>query len=368
MVTAKNHDVAVVGGGAMGLAIARALRQRGLAVVLLERGQPGQAASWASAGIVSDPIGNGDEPGFQLQHLSRQLWPAFAQALQSESGLDPEFRETGCLIPAFDDEQARGLDRAVRLGLIGNSTVLRGADLREAEPSLGPAVVAACWKPGGNVENRRLCKALELAARRGGVEIRTGAEVRSIVVQNGRVDGVRLVDGIVPAGQVVIAAGAWSGAIDGCQPAVPVVPQRGQILALDRGAVPLRHTILTPDDPYLVPRADGRIVVGATRELAGWDATPTAGGVAWLLSSAIQIVPALRDCAINQIWTGFRPLSPDGVPIVGPGAIDGLYFVTGHGPSGIGPLPGTVALFTALLFGEPPPIAPGPFDPRRFAQ
>src|SRR5439155_18669033 len=130
----------------------------------------------------------------------------------------------------------------------------------------------------------------------------------------------------------------------GCRPVVSVVPQRGQILALDRGDVFLRHVILTPGDPYLVPRADGRIVIGATRELAGWDASTTAGGIAWLLASAIRIVPALSDCSIHETWTGFRPLSPDGIPVIGPGAANGIYFATGHGPSGIGPLPGTVAL------------------------
>lgn len=364
-------DVVVIGAGAIGLATACELRRRGLSVTLLERGQPGQAASWASAGIVSDPIGSGDEPGFQLEQLSRRLWPAFAEQLAAESGMDPEFRETGCLIPAFDDDQLRNLDRAIRHGWIPRGKLLRGAELRDAEPALGPAVVAACWKAGGNVENRRLCKALEISARRSGVEIRTGAEVRQILLEKERVVGVQLGapagTEVVSASRVVVAAGAWSGAIAGCQPIVPVLPQRGQILALDRGAVPLKHTILTPDDPYLVPRADGRIVVGATREFAGWDPRPTAGGVSWLLASAIGIVPDLAGCAIDQIWTGFRPLSPDGVPVIGPGALDGIYFATGHGPSGIGPLPGTIALLSALIFGEPPPVPPEAFSPLRFA-
>lgn len=359
-------DALIIGGGAMGLATARELRRRGLSVTLLERGQPGQAASWASAGISSDPVGRGDEPGFLLQRLSRRLWPDFAEALHAESEIDPELRETGCLIPAFDDDQARGLENALRAGLIGEGHLLRGAELADAEPALGPAVAAACWKPGGNVENRRLCKALELAIRRAGVEIRTGADVRGLVVDRQRVIGAQLVDGIVSAGLVVVAAGAWSASIANCQPVVPVVPQRGQILALDRGAVSLRHTILTPEDPYLVPRADGRIVIGATRELAGWDPQPTAGGITHLLNRAIGIIPGLADCPINQIWTGFRPLSPDGVPIIGPGALDGLFFVTGHGPSGIGPLPGTIALLAAQIFREAPPIPAEPFSPLRF--
>jgi glycine oxidase len=359
-------DVIVVGGGALGLAAARALRQRGLTVTLLERGQPGRAASWASAGIVGAPTGPTNAAGYQLQALSFRLWPAFAAQLEAEAGMDPEYRETGCLLPAFDEDQLAGLREALAADRVPNGKLLQGRELRDAEPCLGPAVLAAVWKPGGNVDNRRLCRALELAARQRGVEIRTGAEVRAIRFAGDRVTGVELVDDLLSAELVVVAAGAWSGALPGLRPAVPVVPQRGQILALDRGPVTLRQVILTPDDPYLVPRADGRVVIGATRELAGWDARITAGGIAWLLSAAIEIVPEFQDCAIQEIWTGFRPLSPDGVPIIGPGDATGLFLLTGHGPSGIGPLPGSVALLQALMFGETPPLPAAPFRPQRF--
>jgi glycine oxidase len=300
--------------------------------------------------------------------LSRRLWPGFARDLGVESGLDPEYREMGCLIPAFDEDQAAELDRAIRFGMIPNGRLLQGAELRDAEPCLGPAIVAAAWRPGGNVENRRLCRALEMSVRQSGVEIRTGAEVRAIRSTHERVTGVELADGFLPAATVVVAAGAWSGALPGCRPTVPVAPQRGQILALDRGSVPLNHVILTPDDPYLVPRADGRIVIGATREYAGWDPSITAGGIAWLLSSAIDVLPALRNSVIQEIWTGFRPVCADGTPIIGPGAVDGLFFATGHGASGIGPLPGTIALLTALLLGDDPPLPPELFSPLRFGK
>lgn len=361
-------DVVVIGGGAIGLAAAREIHRRGRSVTVLERGQPGRAASWASAGIVGAPTGPQTEPGFQLQTLSRRLWPALARELTAESGLDPEYREMGCLIPAFDADGASELDRAIRFGMIPSGRLLRGAELREAEPGLGQTVVAAAWRPGGNIEVRRLCRALEISARQSGVEIRTGAEVRAVRSSHERVLGVELVDGFISANVVVVAAGAWSGALSGCQPVVPVAPQRGQILALDRGSVSLNHVILTPDDPYLVPRADGRIVVGATREYAGWDTSITAGGISWLLSSAIDVIPALRDSVIHEIWTGFRPTCADNVPIIGRGSIDGLYFATGHGASGIGPLPGTIALLAALIDGDDPPLAPDLFSPLRFGR
>jgi glycine oxidase len=359
-------EAIVIGGGAVGLAIARELRRRGLSVILLERNQPGRAASWASAGIVSDPIGRPDDANFQLDVLSRQLWPTFVEALQAESGMDPEFRESGCLIPALDDAEAESLACLIRAGLVPTGQLLPVQALREAEPVLSPSIQSALWRPGGNVDNRRLCKALEISNRRQGVEIRTGAEVRTVVVASGRVRGVELVDDHLSADLVVAAAGAWSSQLAGCQPRLPIVPQRGQILALDGGPVNLRQVILASGDPYLVPRADGRIIVGATREFAGWDTSLTAGGVAGLLTRAIRMVPALADRPIQEMWTGFRPISPDGIPLIGPGQASGLFICTGHGPHGIGPLPGTTTLLSALIFGEEPPIPAKAFRPERF--
>jgi glycine oxidase len=125
--------------------------------------------------------------------------------------------------------------------------------------------------------------------------------------------------------------------------------------------------LLTPGDPYFVPRSDGRLVIGATREEAGWDASLTAGGIAWLLNRAMRVVPALAECPIQELWTGFRPLSADGLPLIGPTAREGLFYLTGHGPSGIAPLPGSVALLSALIANEPPPVQAEPFSPMRFA-
>lgn len=354
----------------MGLGIARALRQRGYRVTLLERGQPGRAASWASAGIIGATMRVESGPTSELRKLSSRLWPAFAEALAAESGLDPEYRETGCLFVARQEAELDWLRRAASAEGV---SLLDSQGLRELEPGLAPNVVAGLAAPGGNVENRRVCRALEIAARRAGVEIRSGVEVRALATAGGRVVGVETDSaapeapgGQVAADLVVVAAGAWSTGIAGLRPVVPVVPQRGQILALDQARVGLRHVVLTETDPYFVPRCDGRLVIGATREMAGWDSSLTAGGVAWLLSSAMAVVPALGECPIVELWTGFRPLSADGLPAIGRGAVDGLYFLTGHGPSGIAPLPGSVALLAALIDGEPAPVAAEAFSPMRF--
>jgi glycine oxidase len=361
-------DAIVVGGGVMGLAAARGLRRRGHAVTLLERAQPGRAASWASAGIIGATIRDESSPSYHLRRVSRQLWPGFAEEVTSESGLDPEYREMGCIQLASDDAELAQLRRAVQRQADGDDRLelLDGNQLRELEPALGPDLRAGLLVAGGNVENRRLVRALEIAARRAGVQIESSADVRAVTTSPGRVTGVETADGTLNADLVVLAAGAWSADIRNVQPRPPIRPQRGQILALDQSSIGIKHVLLTATDPYFVPRADGRLVIGATREEAGWDASFTAGGVAWLLNRAIEVVPGLSGCPIAEMWIGFRPVSADGLPLIGRGALDGLYFLTGHGPSGIAPLPGSIALLMALIAGEEPPLPPEPFDPLRF--
>src|SRR5207302_5120906 len=201
--------------------------------------------------------------------------------------------------------------------------------------------------------------------RRAGIRIESGVEVRGVSASGNRVSGVDTSQGPRQAELVLIAAGAWSSTIACLEPKPWVHPQKGQILALDQSSVGMQHVLLTSDDPYFVPRTDQRLVIGATREEAGWDASLTAEGVRWLLTRATEVVPKLKGAPIAEMWTGFRPLSDDGVPLIGKAALDGLYFLTGHGPSGIAPLPGSVALLMALIEGAPPPVPPQPFDPLR---
>ena len=386
-------DAIVIGGGVMGLAAARELRAREYGVTLLERATPGRAASWASAGIVGATLRDESDPSYELRRVSRQLWPDFAQAVHDESGLDPEYREIGCIQLATNEAELDWLRKAARPEAGAARANISGRDgarataapdaehgelasagelldprgLRDLEPSLSPSLPGGLLVAGGNVDNRRLCRALEIAVRRAGVRIETGTEVRAIATNANRVVGIDTNDQHYAADLLVLAAGAWSADITNLAPRPPVRPQRGQILALDHASIGVRHVLLTPGDPYFVPRCDGRLVVGATREEAGWDPSLTAGGVAWLLNRAMDVVPALNTCPIVELWTGFRPLSQDGLPLIGKGALDGLYFLTGHGPSGIAPLPGSIALLMALIAGESPPLNSAPFDPLRFS-
>jgi len=357
-------DAVVIGGGVIGLLCARMLRQRGLDVTLVERDRPGRQASWASAGVLSQPHPLEEGPAPILKRRSRELYPSLVADLREESDVDPEMTYNGHVIPAFTDEQVRRFREAARTE--PGAEVVQGAALREAGLKFGPDVVAALLRPGGQIDNRRLCRALEVANRRAGITQVTGAAVTEIVHAGGRVKGVRTLEGDFAAPIVVNAAGAWSRQIPGCEPAIPVAPQRGEILALDQSAVGLTRVITKEPDPYLVPRADGRLVIGATRKFVGFDSAFTAGGVHWLLSEAIGLVPALAEAPVVEIWTGFRPMSLDGNPVIGPGLVEGLFFATGHGPSGIAPGPASAELLADLVTGAAPKIPAEPYDPRRF--
>jgi len=357
-------DAIVIGGGVIGLLSARELRRRGFNVTLVERDRPGRQASWASAGILSTADRHGGGLDTALKRRSEQLYPELVVDLKEESDVDPEMTYHGHVIPAFSVEQADEFRAQARTDL--DAELVEGAALRDAEPALGPNIVAGLLRPGGQIDSRRLCRALEVAVRRAGVNLVYGASVTEILRDGNKVVGVRTLEGEIRAPVVVNAAGSWSRQIPGCEPMIPVVPQRGEILALDQSAVGLKRVVTKVPDPYLVPRADGRLIVGATRKYTGYNAAYTAGGVHWLLSEAIDMIPALAEAPIVEIWTGFRPNSLDGVPSIGPGTVDGLFFATGHGPSGIAPAPASAELLADLITGVRPKVPTEPFDPRRF--
>jgi glycine oxidase len=357
-------DAVVIGGGVIGLLCARELRSRGLDVTLVERDRPGRQASWASAGILSAARPHETAPDAFLKRRSAELYPALVADLREESDVDPEMTYNGHVVPAFTVEQAERAQVAARAE--PGAELVQGAALREAEPALGPAVIAGLLRPGGQIDNRRLCRALEVANRRAGITQVSGAAVTEILRDGDKVRGVRTLEGDYLAPIVINAAGSWSRQIPGCDPIIPVVPQRGEILALDQSAVGLKRVVTKDPDPYLVPRADGRLIIGATRKFTGFDSAFTAGGVHWLLSEAIGMIPGLAEAPLVEIWTGFRPVSMDGQPSIGPGLVEGLYFATGHGPSGIAPAPASAELLADLITGKSPKIPSAPFDPKRF--
>jgi glycine oxidase len=359
-----SFDVAVVGGGAIGLASARRAAQRGARVVVLEAGEP---AAWQVAAGMLAPVSEaefGEGALLELGRESGRLYPEFCAELE-----DPGYRAVGTLVVARDRDEAEALDRlaAFRMSLALPVTRLRPSQARALEPALAPTVRLALDIPTDHsIDPRKLVAALERAFT--GELVR--ARVRGLSVAGERVTGVVLDDGSrIAAGAVVVAAGVHAARLD--MPAsarVPVRPVKGQVLRLrdPRGPVLVERTI-RGESAYFVPRGDGRYVLGATMEERGWDLTPTAGGVYELLRDISEIVPGVFELDIEQIAVGLRPATPDNLPAIGPGALDGLIWATGHFRNGILLTPVTAELVAAALAGEALPEWAAAADPRRFA-
>lgn len=367
---------AIIGGGAIGLAIGWRLAQAGCAVEIFERGEAGKGASWAAAGMLA--AGVETEPGEIALHglcrASQGSWPAFAAELEAASGQSVELLQDGTLMVALNRDDAAQLrytydfQRAHGIAL----DWLTGAQARQREPYLHPNLAAAVFCAGDHqVENRKLVRALRTAFLAAGGTLHEHTSVSAIEIVGGRATGIVLGEQRVAAEIVVLAAGAWSGEIAGLPPAArpPVRPIKGQMLALrmDPVAPLLRHVVWTPR-VYLVPRADGRLIVGATTEERGFDSNLTAGGIYSLLEGAWRALPSVEELPIDEMWVGFRPGSRDDAPLLGPGAVDGLVYATGHHRNGILLTPVTAdTIARYILKGDVAEVI-RPFAPTRFGE
>lgn len=374
----RTYEVTIVGGGIIGLAIAWRAAQRGLATVVLERGDAlARGSTHAAAGMLA-PVSEAHLLERELLRLglaSAARYPAFVEELADASGEDVALLRCGTLAVARDRDEAEALDRERRvreqLGLTVERLLPSAA--RRREPALAPTVRLALEAPDDHaVDPRHLAAALARAVVHAGGEIRLGAAVAAVRHDGGRVTGVTLADGErIAGGQVVIAAGAWTEAIGGLPPdaLVPVRPVKGQILRLRDPAGPgLVTRVLRMDPGYLVPRGDGRYVLGATMEERGFDTDVTAGGVFELLRDASELVPGISELVLEELEAGLRPGTPDNAPALGPGALDGLHWATGHHRNGVLLAPITADAMLAALAGEPPDELVAPFAPGRFAQ
>lgn len=371
--TVGSYDVVVIGGGAIGCATARELARRGARVVVVERDTPARAATWAAGGMLS-PLAEAAEPGRFLDFalVSLERFPGLVAALREETGVEIEYRDNGKLLVALDDDGLARLEAgyAWRRETGQPVTWLGAEDARRIEPALSPETRAAILLENDHrVDNRQFGHALWLAAKRAGVEFRLGAPALRVdrSADGSRATGVTLLDGeSIAAGAVVLAAGAWSGQIAGVPRRVPVVPVRGQILALRTVPPPLDRVVLGAG-AYLVPRGNGHLIVGATAERAGFRIECTAGGIARLLGSATALVPGLVDAPIVETWAGLRPGTPDERPILGPDPdVSGLFYATGHYRNGILLTPITAELVADAVLGTAPAGAFEGFAPDRF--
>lgn len=366
-------DVVVVGGGAIGCAIAWELTRRGAAVTVVERGTPGRGATWAAGGMLS-PLPESRETGafLTLALASLDRFPALAGAIREATGIDVQHRDDGKLLVAFDGAEAEALAEAYRWQRAAGFDVEwleDGAAVRSLEPALSAAAVAGMYVVRDHqVDNRRLGRALWLAAAGAGVRFRLGDPVAAIRVGGGVVNGVELVGGErLDAGAVVIAAGSWSARIGGLPRPLPIFPVRGQMVAVETVPPALRRVVRTRRC-YLIPRSDGRLIVGATAERAGFRTRPTAAGIRSLLSAALEVLPDLGEAPIVETWAGLRPGTPDELPILGPDPeVKGLYYATGHYRNGILLAPITATLLAEAILGEPATLPLEPFAVDRFA-
>jgi glycine oxidase len=347
-------DVLVIGGGAIGGAIALALAERGLAVLVVEAGRVGRGATWASAGFLGPDWTGHDPPALTvLAEASLAFWPDWARALEDRTGIGLHFRRDG-LLNLWVDPDAPGLpvDLATQPIPRGLGAPISANEARRLEPILnGPIMGGAFHAQDAQVDNTRLGAALARAATSLGARVMSGSPVAALTVAGGRCSGVKLADGsALSAGAVVLAAGAWSGLLAaGLGIRLPMEPWRGQMLAFDTADRPLSHIVIC-GELVLIPRPHGPLIVGTTLEHAGFDARVTLEGLAQILARAHRIAPGLGALPLLRTWAGLRPGTPDHLPYLGPlGGIDGLYAATGHGRKGILLAPLTGVLMAQLI-------------------
>lgn len=369
----ETADVLIIGGGVIGLTIARALARRGVTkVTLAEKNEFGHEASWAAGGILAPQVEtNKEDDFFRIACASRDMYRNFAENLRAETGIDIQLDTTGTLYVAFtkDDEaelrarfawqQSQGL--AVEW--------LEGAAARKLEPALSDQVLCALRFPNDfQVENRRLVEALLSANERLGIRLTKDCEAGAVLVENDRVVGAETSQGIISARSIVLATGAWSSSLNCATtlPCIDVKPVRGQMLCFEPPERLARHVIYCSRG-YLIPRNDGRLLAGSTTEAAGFEKRVTREGIDAIKSMAVEITPALESLPVLDSWAGFRPRAKDGLPVLGTTRrAAGLFYATGHYRNGILLAPITGELIAeAILSGASSPLLP-PFSPDRF--
>ena len=362
-------DTVIIGGGIIGCSLARSLAGEGMKVAVAERGSPGQEASWAAAGMLAPSAeAEAGSPLFELGRASLRLYRSFAAELQSETGIDPQYRSEGTLA-LFENEQER---ETLLLSIAWQRDAgipieeLSSSGVREKEPALSRYAGGFYLPEDHQIDNRLLMRALVESCRRRGVCFLPGSEVHGVERSGSSATGVLLRNETINADRVVNTAGAWAGSIivHGLRPA-PIRPVKGHMIALGNTKSPLRHVIRTPR-VYLVPRLDGRVIVGSTMEEAGFDKTPRAGPLARLLRAAQQCCPALEESTIAEFWTGLRPAAPDCLPLLGPTALEHYWMALGHFRNGILLMPITDQILSSWILRGKPSYPVDALLPKRF--
>ncbi len=353
-------DVLVIGGGVIGLSIAYELAGQGVAVQVLDQSPLGREASWAGAGML--PPGNiafSLTPEQRLRALSCSLWKNLSAELFEKTGIDNGFRNSGSIevrLEGASDQIEQDIAAWKTEGVLVSETSV--SELRQLEPNLPAEIVAGYRLPElSQVRNPRHLKALMAGCAARGVRFSPGVMVLGFERTGEKITGVKTPNRTFPGGSVCVCAGAWSaGLMESVKLALPVKPVRGQIVQLNQQPLPFTH-ILQTGPRYLVPRPDGRILVGSTEEDVGFEKRNTAQGIAGLIQLAMRLVPALKEATIERCWSGLRPGSPDGLPFLGRvPETENLFLAAGHFRSGLQMSPGTAVLMREILLGQEPSI------------
>lgn len=355
----ERRDVIVIGGGIIGLLSAWELAGRGHGVLLVDRRATGREASWAGGGILS-PINPHEYPP-ALEALCREsaaLYPEIAERVEREAGFSVELRATGLLRVAFHGEEEALESVARSLESRGHALErIDGDRARQLEPALSPSITRALnQREIMQIRNPRFLRALAVSAAHRGVEIREHASVSSLEVSGKQVIGARIDDRLVEAGEVVLAAGAWSATLmpPQLEISLPLRPVHGVMVLLERRP-PLCSRVIVGRGRYLIPRVDGRLLAGSTVEERGFDRSVPLGAVASVLEDAISMAPSISECSWQRAWSGLRPAAFDRLPFLGrPADVEGLVVATGHYRNGLLLGAITARIVAQLVAGESP--------------
>jgi glycine oxidase len=359
----KSWDVVTIGGGIIGLSLAISLRKQGLRVLVVERGEPGREASSAAAGML---VGSGTELPPALHAVaaeSARMYPEFVHELEDESGLKVDLRDQGTILISANGGFPEGAEKlsTEKLSAI-EPDLATSASSDPTAAARGRPPLRMAYIPERSVDPRALVAAVVKAASHRGVDISSGSEVQALITSGGRATGVQTNKTNYPAEIVVNCAGAWAGGVVP-QP-FPVHPVKGQMVAVV-GGPKLQH-VIRGDSVYMVPRSDGRIVIGSTLEQAGYNKQTHVETIQRLLHAARELVPGMANSKIHEDWAGLRPATPDHLPLLGKTSVPGYFVAAGHYRDGILLAPITAQLMTELISGKPVSHDLAPFSPMRF--
>ncbi|HTM36014.1 MAG TPA: glycine oxidase ThiO [Terriglobales bacterium] len=359
----KSSDAIIIGAGIMGLSLAIELRKKGLHVLILERGEPGREASYAAAGMLAD---SGDEVPKLLKPLAQEsarMYPEFVHELEDESGLKVDLRHQGTILISCNGEvpEISELLSPERLKSIEPEVQL--PSIRPTGSGTSSQDLVAAYLRERSVDPRALVSAAYKAARHREVDLSSAVHVQSLVIEGGRVVGVQADKARYSAPLVINCAGAWAGTVAPCE--FPIRPIKGQMLAMVE-APALQHVVRSPR-VYLVPRSDGRLVIGSTLEDVGYRKDTDVNTLQRFFEAAVELVPGIAKSRRHEAWAGLRPATPDELPILGETSVSGYFVAAGHYRDGILLAPVTANVMSNLVLGEAPRLDLSQFSPQRFA-